>query len=351
MIDKENYSEEHIKALKQLSGANEDIIERTLFAFGLLEAISQTGLEFIFKGGSCLLVLLKEPHRFSTDIDIVVKPGTDIDSDIEKAGRIFPFFHVSEHFRQKKNNIEKRHFKFLYLSPLKNREVKVLLDVLFEENNYISTIQKTITNDLIISDGKDVSVVMPGINCILGDKLTAFAPHTTGIGINEQKELEIIKQMFDCASLLREMTDFKEVKETYHRIVKSELSYRELTIPVEDVLMDTIRSGAVIAGRGSLYKSDDFSVYAKGVRSIGTHLLKGKYDMTRASADAVQVMYLASSVLKDFSDFKLITDYSTFLKEKITIQEFTGLSPLKKISQSDYAYLIGTFKNLEEGTL
>ena len=73
--------------------------------------------------------------------------------------------------------------------------------------------------------------------------------------------------------------------------------------------------------------------------------------MTRASADAVQVMYLASSVLKDFSDFKLITDYSTFLKEKITIQEFAGLSPLKKISQSDYAYLIGTFKNLEEGTL
>ena len=38
MIDKENYSEEHIKALKLLSGANEDIIERTLFAFGLLEA-------------------------------------------------------------------------------------------------------------------------------------------------------------------------------------------------------------------------------------------------------------------------------------------------------------------------
>ena len=230
MIDKENYSLQHIQALKKESGANEEIIERTLFAFGLLEAIIQTGLDFTFKGGSCLMVLLKEPHRFSTDIDIVVKPGTDIDSYINRAGKIFPFFHVEENFRQKKGNIEKRHFKFVYLSPLKDREVKVLLDVLFEENNYSSFVRKPITNKLLVTNDDDVIVTMPSINCILGDKLTAFAPHTTGIGINEQKELEIIKQMYDCATLLRELTDFNEVKETYQRIVKSELNYRELSI-------------------------------------------------------------------------------------------------------------------------
>ena len=79
MISKETFSLDHIKELEKESNAQVVIIERTMFAFGLLEAISQTGLQFIFKGGSCLLLLLKEPRRFSTDIDIVVPPKTDID--------------------------------------------------------------------------------------------------------------------------------------------------------------------------------------------------------------------------------------------------------------------------------
>lgn len=51
MICKDNFSLEHIKALEKETGSQLAIIERTMFAFGLLEAISQTGLQFIFKGG------------------------------------------------------------------------------------------------------------------------------------------------------------------------------------------------------------------------------------------------------------------------------------------------------------
>ena len=50
--------------------------------------------------------------------------------------------------------------------------------------------------------------MVSGLFAFPGDKLTAFAPHTTGIKIDAEKELEIIKQMFDCATLLREITDF-----------------------------------------------------------------------------------------------------------------------------------------------
>lgn len=346
MIDKSTFSLEHIKTLEKGSGAQIVIIERTMFAFGLLEAISQTGLPFIFKGGSCLMVLLKEPKRFSTDIDIIVPPVTDIDDYIAKAGKIFPFFHVEENFRAKKNNIEKRHFKFLYISPLNENPVTVLLDVLFEENHYSSITKKTLGNKLLLTDGQDVEVSIPGINCILGDKLTAFAPHTTGIGINDKKELEIIKQMFDCATLLREITDFSEVKNTYKEIAKVELAYRGLKIDYKEVLLDTINAAAVIIGRGSLYKSEDIAVYTTGIRAIGSHLLSKKYDFSTAGFDAAQVMYLAANILADSSEFTLIKDSSVYNDTKIENKEFSSLNPLRKISLDTYAYIVEATKLL-----
>lgn len=77
MIIKENYSEEHIRVLQKISKRDPGLIERTLYAFGLLEALAKVGLPFTFKGGTSFLLLLEKPMRLSTDIDIVVKPETD----------------------------------------------------------------------------------------------------------------------------------------------------------------------------------------------------------------------------------------------------------------------------------
>lgn len=91
MLSQVNYTSEHIAAIREQTKADPSIIERTVFAFGLLEAITRVGLPFIFKGGTSLLVMLDDPRRLSTDIDIIVEPGTNIDEYIEQAGRIFPF--------------------------------------------------------------------------------------------------------------------------------------------------------------------------------------------------------------------------------------------------------------------
>ena len=344
MISKETFSLEHIKALEKESGAQLTIIERTMFALGLLEAISQTGLRFIFKGGSSLMLLLKEPKRFSTDIDIIVPPGTNIDDYISKAGKIFPFFHVEENHRAKRNNIEKRHFKFLYISPISDTPVTVLLDVLFEENHYSSVVKKSLNNTLLITKGKNIEVAVPGINCILGDKLTAFAPHTIGVSVNDKKELEIIKQMFDCATLLREITDFGEVRATYKQIAKVEISYRNLNIGFEDALLDSIKSAAAIIGRGSLYKSDDYKTYSTGIGAIGSHIFSKRYDMSMAGFDAAQVMYLAANILNDSNDFNLIYDFQIYNNERIQNKDFSSLNPIRKISLETYAYLCAAVK-------
>ena len=147
MIDKRVYELDYIRGLQQKYVSDPGLIERALYAFGLLEAIKSVGMPFCFKGGTSLMLILDKPARLSTDIDILVEPGTDVDGYIEKASRIFPFLNKKEDIRKGKNGIVKRHFRFTYFSPLRNTEFYILLDVVFAHLPYAKTIQKEIRND------------------------------------------------------------------------------------------------------------------------------------------------------------------------------------------------------------
>ena len=161
MINPETFTAGHIKGIQQQGRRDPALVERTIFALGLLEAIARSGLPFIFKGGSSLLLLLSEPRRFSTDVDIVVNPGTDVDKHLEIASTIWPFVKMSEQIRNTVSNIEKRHFKFVFTSPLSNKELTILLDVLFEENPYSATIEKRIENGLLLTEPPEIYVRLP----------------------------------------------------------------------------------------------------------------------------------------------------------------------------------------------
>lgn len=347
MLTKENFSKEHITELQRESGSDPALLERVLYAFGLLEAISRVGLPFTFKGGTCLLLLLKRPMRLSTDIDIIVEPGMDVDAYIEKAGKLFPFVKVEEQKRIGKNNIEKRHFKFLYFSPMSGREVTILLDILFEENHYTSLIEKSIKNDLLLVEEPEIIVTMPNTDCILGDKLTAFAPHTTGIPFGIYKELEIMKQMFDCMSLFREMTDFDEVKVTYDKIVETELAYRGLEIIKEDVLKDTIAACSCIIGRGSIL-ANDYKHYQKGLSCIKGHIYKTKYNGEYAALYACEVMYLAASVLTGQKKCPLITHAEKYIDAALPLKEYQKLSYMKRVKLDAYGYIVEAVNMLQQ---
>lgn len=69
MLDKRNYELAYIRELQIKYERDPMLLERVLFAFGLLEAIKRVGMSFIFKGGTSLMLLLSRPMRLSTDID------------------------------------------------------------------------------------------------------------------------------------------------------------------------------------------------------------------------------------------------------------------------------------------
>ena len=75
MLTNDNFTLEHVMKLKKNRMVDIFILERSIYAFGLLEALCRVGMPFIFKGGTSLLLLLKQPRRLSTDIDIIVAPG------------------------------------------------------------------------------------------------------------------------------------------------------------------------------------------------------------------------------------------------------------------------------------
>lgn len=350
MLLSSNYTAEHLSELRKRTGADPSILERTVFAFGLLEAIRKVGLPFIFKGGTSLLLVLEHPKRLSTDIDIIVEPGTDIDSYIEQAGKIFPFLFVEENKRKGANNIEKRHFRFHFLSPRSGNDISVLLDVVFEKNPYLKVVERPIRNEFLLSDGVDLKVKVPDKNCILGDKLTAFAPHTTGIPFGREKELEIIKQLFDCWTLLQEMDDYQNVKRAYKEVSLVEIGYRGLEITPSDCLKDTIDGCICILGRGGI-RPEDYACFSKGIGSLQGHVFGERINGETAVRFASEVMYLAACILTGQDEFRHISDSDSYQEAILPIRGFKKIAGMRNTNPVAYAFAVRSFELLNANGL
>ncbi len=337
MITPETYSLEHILYLQNKSKRDPSLIERVLFAFGLLEALKKVELPFIFKGGTSLLLILNTPMRLSTDIDIIVEPGIQVDSYLKKAAEIFPFESYSEQIRKGKNNIEKRHFKFQFHSPRSNEPVEIILDILFETCKYAKLLEKDINCDLLLTTPDHLTVKVPDINSILADKLTAFAPHTTGVLLGTKKDLEIMKQMFDVYSLINSFDNFEIVYDTYHKIVKDEIAYRGINITAKEVLKDTYEAALCIASRGSICPND-YQSYLKGIRSLSGHVYSLNYSAEIASIYAPIIMYLCACLMINHP-FERIDNIGEYLNKQHKNKELIkSLKSLRKRNLLAYAY-------------
>ena len=151
MIDPRSYTLDHVEEMRANTKVDRQILERSIYALGLLEALVRVEAPITFKGGSSLMLLLDHPMRLSTDIDVIAPPVTDIEGYLERASAIFPFESMEEQVRRGRNGIEKRHFKFFHSSPVTRRKFHIFLDVVFEQGHYARVVSHPIANDLHIS--------------------------------------------------------------------------------------------------------------------------------------------------------------------------------------------------------
>ena len=348
MMSAKNFTKDWIynicKSLKRGRNiADPALVEKVINALYLLERIAKTDLEFIFKGGTALLLLLNKIHRFSMDIDIIVKEkksGNSLNkifSDAIRSNNIFYEFEEVRRFSSK--NIPKAHYKFYYRSILDDRSSYILLDIVFESNPYTELIEKDIVCELILIEGETIKVTIPSVDCMLGDKLTAFAPNTTGIPYGVNKELEIIKQLFDIGNLFDEVNNLKAVRDTFINVSKKELEYRESTVAnIEDVFDDIINTSIIIAYRGGI-KNDEFNQLVEGVKRIRGYIFSKNFIIEEAVLSSAKAAYLALLLKNEICSIEFFNNKKDIMSMDISDDRFRkSFRSIKKFSPEGYYY-------------
>lgn len=342
MIHEDSLKEKWITDVAKQHKSDPILIEKVVRALYLLEQLQNSGLEFIFKGGTALMLLFKEPKRFSIDIDIIIsnKPK-NMKAVLDAALKNSDFLNYKIDERQSKSNIEKEHYKFYY-TPVTNARAEqeyILLDVLYEESHYGKhTNDIEIISPFIKSEGENVKVTVPIPEAILGDKLTAFAPNTTGVPYGREKEVEIIKQLFDVGNLFDMITDMTIVSEVFTKFAQTELAYRDLMeLNKEDVLNDVFQTALLMATRGKSGRGN-YNELQKGVQNIKNFIFSENFHIERAMVPAAKAAYITTMLQTD--TFKIAHFNNPMeVKDWMVEQPFeTRLNKLKKTNPEAFFY-------------
>ena len=183
-----NQKEITSKWINKISRANKNadkiLVEKVILAMLLLEGLAKQKIEFIFRGGTALMLHFNSTKRLSIDIDIVLpEKNKELNSILDNVVKEQGFNKKELQIRTTSSGIIKSHYKFFYNPLYKTNKVEdyVLLDILFEKNNYQNIIQLPVTSVFVPIIDEPFLVNIPSLEDILGDKLTAFAPNTTGI--------------------------------------------------------------------------------------------------------------------------------------------------------------------------
>ncbi len=187
-------------------------------------------------------------------------------------------------------------------------------------------------------------MTIPSVDCILGDKLTAFAPHTTGIPFGIDKELEIIKQMYDVSCLFDVFENYQDIYDSYMSTVTSEIRYRGGNMTYEDSLNDTIEAAACIAGRGQV--GTDYILLLSGIKKISTHIFDESFNAELAVVRAAKVMYTAACVLKNNPMIR-ITDIEKYYSVNISKSKYKKLGKIRKFDLTAFAYIVEAIRLIE----
>ncbi len=348
MINPQSRSLEWITEATQRIGVHDSaLVEKAIRAFSLLEALQRSGCPFLFKGGSSLMLHLNTSKRLSIDIDIICPPDTQIENYINEYAEEYGFDKVELVERISRIDIPKRHAKFYYevSYPGNGGRDKILLDVLFEEIHYSKIVSLPIHSPLLLTDNSPIMVKLPSHEDLLGDKLTAFAPHTTGIPFFKGEKncsMEIIKQLFDVASLFDITDDLAVTRATFLKFAAIELQYRHLEQKnIQQVLDDIYHTSLCICMRG-VQNPDEYRLLQDGIRRIGGFMIGDKYTLDSAIVNASKAAYLCKLIEKGNNKIRHYSPdrFSEVSDQVLQLPIPPRLNKLKKTHPEAFFYFI-----------
>ena len=316
MISTESFSKEWIvRRSEELGYNNKQLIEKVIRAFALLEMLVDAGAPVIFKGGSSLLLILKNAlNRLSIDVDVICPPGVDIQSylkNLEDHGFLNIIPVRTEHGGK---DLPASHFKSFYevlFGGKDDEEAFIRLDVLYEENPYSNTQLIPIDSPFFKLDGEPLKVRVPSKEDILDDKLTAFGPNTLGIPYYKEVRavqmrrcsLDIIKQLFDISCLFNVVEDFTNAYTSFKRVSEVELGYRKMEGEIDSYFEDVRQSALCLTTRGQIGKGR-FDEFHDGIMRIKGYMYQRNFYIEQAAVAAAKVAYLATCFQRGIIDIR-----------------------------------------------
>ena len=341
MISKQNFELEWIKSVSTKLGRKGDpkMLEKVIYALYLLEQLKANGLNLIFKGGTSLLLVTDPPRRFSIDIDIITTANiSEIETVIDRI-TTQGLFTSWESDNERKHVIDApvAHYKIYYKSQVNQHfgEEPILLDILFGENPYPTLQEHPIAHSWLHQEGEAITIRLPSFESILGDKLTAFAPNTTGILYSKNRPVEIIKQLYDIGFLFDLSNDLATIKASYLKIVKEEIALRKLEIDWQGPLEDTIETCFLLASREA--KSKEFGHMQMGIRNIVNFIID-RFTIDEAILAGAKTAYLCSVMINDENSLKRFSSAEQIRGLEITNPTYSKLNKLKKTNPGAFFY-------------
>ncbi|WP_291123279.1 nucleotidyl transferase AbiEii/AbiGii toxin family protein [Flavobacterium sp. UBA6046] len=340
MINKESHTIQWITNLKNKLGRRIDpkLIEKVIWALTLLEQLRLKGLNFTFKGGTALLLATETPKRFSIDIDIITEhTEEEIKTVLQKIVEEKTFISwEDDNNRKHAPDAPIGHFKTYYESVVDGNTEPILLDLLYTPNPYPEVCEIPIKHSWLSTSDEVTIITMPTFDAILGDKLTAFAPKTTGILYSKNRPVEIIKQLYDIAFLFDNIANLETVKSSYNKVVQEEIGFRKLEITAKEVLEDTWQACYTLAERDT--KSDEFFHLQLGIRNF-TNFTIDRFSIDEAITAAAKVAYLTNLIqsgkIIKIERFKNPLEIKDWLIEN---PEYNKLNKLKKNNPEGFYY-------------
>lgn len=179
------------------------------------------------------------------------------------------------------------------------KDAHVLLDILFDAHAYPALVRLPIKAEWIHTHLDDVLVEVPTAAAIAGDKLTAFAPTTTGILYGQGKELEIVKQLHDVGRLYHRIDNLEVFIAAFTGTVAKEIADRGGTCTADQVLDDIVGTAAVVARKERNKAEPHRSQYLeikRGLSQFINYQTRGPFRIDEAAIAGAKAALLAARI-------------------------------------------------------
>lgn len=284
-------------------------LEKCVLALELVGRLKKAGLEFIFKGGTSLLLLTDQPRRLSIDVDILCLESQEkLEEVLDKVlGGCFVSWEHQEH--RDREAPPTRHFRLIYKSTFDGASGQAIqLDVIVAESPYATVETRTVRTGFIELDD-EISVLLPSPSSLLGDKIAAFAPSTIGFPYqplvastgepSEQRPIKVVKHLFDISVLAGMSGNIAETEATYRAVHAEQVKYRALDCGLAEALADTQDAAFWVSrvdGRPP-EETEKTAFFRKGIRALDSHLFSETFQIAQAR-NAAGIAALVASALK-----------------------------------------------------